>query len=157
MQTKSSSPLAADAQTQQGFIDERAPINPTDPDSSRTANEDEDEDKQDDEMSEPTQRTRTEKRKEIQTDETAKELRALLPTTDSSHASSQRPYDKTQEQPEPSSKQARTAKNGVETLQDVSYLFQKRHCGHQRNGFLQVGMAGMRKGTKKKVLNKKDR
>ena len=43
-QTKSSSPLAADAQTQQGFIDERAPLNPTAVDPSRTANEDEDED-----------------------------------------------------------------------------------------------------------------
>ena len=44
-QTKSSSPLAADAQTQQGFIDERAPLhNPTVADPSRTADEDEDED-----------------------------------------------------------------------------------------------------------------
>ena len=53
--TKSSSPLATDAQTQQGFLDERAPINPTVADSS------------DDEMSEPT--ARIAKRKEIQTDE----------------------------------------------------------------------------------------
>ena len=41
---------------------------------------------------------------------------------------------KTQEQLELSSKQARTAKKGVETLQDVPYLFQKGHCEHQRNG-----------------------
>ena len=34
-QTKGSSPLATDAHTQQGFIDERAPINPTLADSSR--------------------------------------------------------------------------------------------------------------------------
>ena len=49
-QTKSSSPLAADAQTQQDFIDERAPLhNPTAADPSRTAEEDEDEDERDDE------------------------------------------------------------------------------------------------------------
>ena len=51
---------------------------------------------------------------------------------------------------------ARTAKKGVETLQDYSYLFQKRHCEHRRNGFLQVRMAGMQKSNKKKVLKKKD-
>ena len=50
-QTKSSSPLATDAQTQQGVIDERVPIKPTVADSSRNANEGEDEDEQDDEMS----------------------------------------------------------------------------------------------------------
>ena len=55
-QTTGSSPLATDAQTQQGFIDERAPIKPT------VASECEDEDEQDDEMSEL---TRTEKRKDI--------------------------------------------------------------------------------------------
>ena len=59
-QAKSSSPLTADAQTQQGFIDERCPLNPTVSDPSRNANEDEDEDERDDEMSEPTQLTRTE-------------------------------------------------------------------------------------------------
>ena len=74
-QTKNSSPLATDAQTQQGFIDERAPLNPTVADPSRTVNEDEDEDGRDDEMSEPIQMTRTEKRKDFQMDETAKELR----------------------------------------------------------------------------------
>ena len=108
------------------------------------ANEGKDEDEQDDEMSEPPQLTRTEKRKEIQMDETAKELRAMLPATDSSLASSLRP-DETQEQLERSSKQARTVMKGVETLQDVSYLFQKGHCEQQRNGFPQVKMAGMRK------------
>ena len=90
-QTKGSSPLAADAQTQHGFIDERAPLNLTAADSSRNGNVDEYEDERDDEMSEPTQLTRTEKAKEIQTDKTAKELRAPLPTADSSHASSLRP------------------------------------------------------------------
>ena len=72
-QTKSSSPLAADAQTQQGFIDERASLhNPTVADASRTADEDVDEDERDDEISEPTQITKAGKRKEIQMDETAK-------------------------------------------------------------------------------------
>ena len=50
-QTKSSTPLAADAQTQKGFIDERTSFDiPTITDPSRTAD-----DEQDDEMSEPTQ------------------------------------------------------------------------------------------------------
>ena len=62
-QTKSSSPLATDAQIQQGFIDERASLNPTVADPSRTVNEDEDEDERDDEMSELTQMSRAEKRK----------------------------------------------------------------------------------------------
>ena len=62
-------------------------------------------------MSERTQTKKTEKRNEFQTDETAKELRALLPITDSAHASSLRPSDKTQEQPDRASKQARTAKS----------------------------------------------
>ena len=109
-QTKSSSPLTTDVQTQQGFIDERAPLNPTVADPSRTVNEDEDEDERDDEMSEePTQITRTEKRKDFQMDETAKESQAPLPIADSSHASSSRPSDESQEQLERSSKQARTA------------------------------------------------
>ena len=46
-------------------------------------------------------------------------------------------------------------KTGVETLQDVSFLYQKGHCEHQRNGFLQVRMAGMRQNNKKKLLKKK--
>ena len=155
-QTKSASLLATEAQRQQGFIDERAPINPTVADLSQTATEDEDEDERDDEMSEPTQTTRTEKRKEIRSDETAKESREPLPITDPSQPSLLKPSDETQEQLERSSKQARTAKKGLETLQDVSYLFQKGHCELQRNGFLQVRMAGMRKGNKKKVLKKMD-
>ena len=58
-QTKSSSPLAVDVQTQQGFIDERAALHsPKVADPLRTADEDLDEDKRDDEMSEPTQMTR---------------------------------------------------------------------------------------------------
>ena len=144
-QTKGSSPLAADAQTQQGFIDERAPLNPTVADSSRNATEDEDEDERDDEMSEPTQLTRSEKRREVQKDEAANELRALLLVTDSSLASSLGPSDETQEQLERSSKPARTARKGVETLQDVSKLFLKGHCEHQGNGSFQVRLAGMRK------------
>ena len=130
-QTKSSTPLAADAQTQHGFIDERTPL----ADPSRTVNDD-----QDDEMSEPTQTTSAEKRK---VDETAKELRA---------PSSSRPADETHEQLTRSTKQARTAKKGVETLQDVSFLFQKGHCEHQRNGFLQVRMAGMRKKQQEETV-----
>ena len=154
--TQRSSPLVPDTQTQQGFIDERAPLNLTTVDPSRAADEGEDEDEQDDKMSEPIQTRKTEKRKDFQTDETAKELRASLPVTGSSHASSLIPSDKMQEQPERSSKLARTAKKGVEALQDVSYLFQKGHCEQQRNGFLQVRMAGMRRSNKKKVLKKKD-
>ena len=76
-------------------------------------------------MSEPTQITSAEKRKKIQTDETAKESRASLPIAISSHASSLRLADETQEQLARSSKQARTTKLGVETLQDVSFLVQK--------------------------------
>ena len=78
-------------QIQEGFIDERAPLNPTTLDPSRTADECEDEDEWDDEMSEPTQTKKAEKRKEFQTDEIAKELRASSPMTDSSHVSSLRP------------------------------------------------------------------
>ena len=110
-QTKSSSPLAADAQTQNGFINEHVPLHkPTVADPSRTADEDEDEDQRDDEMPEPTQITSAEKRKKIQTDETAKELRARLPKAASLYASSLRPSDETQEQFVRSSKQARTKK-----------------------------------------------
>ena len=103
---------------QQGFIDERASLDiSTFADPSRTADGE-----QDDEVSEPTQMTRAEKRK---ADETAKELRASLPIAGSSHASSLRLDDETQEQLVRSAKQARTTKTGVETLQDVSYLSKK--------------------------------
>ena len=44
----------------------------------------------------------------------------------------------------------------VEVLKDVSFLFQKANCEHQRNGFRQVRMAGMRKCAKKKMLKQKD-
>ena len=65
MQTKSSTPLAADAQTQQGFIDERASLDiPTVAYPSRPAD-----DEQDNEMSELTQMTSAEMRK---VDETVK-------------------------------------------------------------------------------------
>ena len=50
-QTNTSSPLAADAQTQHGFIDERVSLhNPKVADSIRTTDEDVDEDERDDEM-----------------------------------------------------------------------------------------------------------
>ena len=153
--TKSSSLLATDTQIQQGFIDERAPLSPTTVDPSRSAGEGEDEDEQNDEMSESIQTKQTEKRKGFQTDETARELRALLPITDSSHASPLRLSGRMQEQPERSSKQPRTARTGVEVLQDVSYMFQKEHCAHQRHGFLQLRIAGVRKSNKK-VLKQKD-
>ena len=68
-------------------------------------------------------------------DERAKELRALLPKAGSSLASSLRRSEEMQEQVERSSKQARTAKKGVEALQDVSYLLQKGHYEHRGNGF----------------------
>ena len=100
--------------------------------------------------------TRAEERNGTQTHETAKELRAPLPTAASPLASSLRLSDETQEQLVRSPNQARTAKKGVETLQDVSYLFQKGHSERQRHGFIQVRMAGMRKSKKKKVLKKKD-
>ena len=87
-----------------------APLQIADP--SRTANEDEDEDERDDEMSDPTQITRTEKRKEIQTDETAKALRAPLLVADSSQASSLRLSDETQEQLVRSSKAGQNCKEG---------------------------------------------
>ena len=133
-QTKSSSPLATDIQ--QGFIDERAPLNPTTVDPSRTADEGEDEDERDDEMSDTTQKTnKSEKRKEFQTDETAKELQASLPTAASSHASSRRPSDETQEQPERSSKQARTAKKGVEALHDGWYALKQHEESAQEEGW----------------------
>ena len=134
-QTKGSSPLA--------IIDERAPINPTVADSSRSADEDEDEDVRNDEMSEPSQITMAEKRKKIQMDETTKDIRVLLLLADSSLASSLRLSDETQEQLVRSSKQASTVKKGVETLQDVSYLFLKGQCEQQRNGFLQERKAGV--------------
>ena len=153
-QTKSSSPLAADAQTKQGFINERASLhNPTVADQSRTADEDVDEDERDDEMSEPTQMTNAEKRK---ANEAAEGLRASLPIAASPHARSLRLDDETREQLVHSAKQSRTTKTGVETLQDVSYLYQKGHCEHQRNGFLRVRMVGMRQSNKKKLLKKKD-
>ena len=80
-QTKSCSPLAADAETPQGFIDERASLLiPTGLGSTRLA-----EDERDDEMSELTQITRAEKRKEIHTDGSVKELQASVLIIASSH------------------------------------------------------------------------
>ena len=97
--------------------------------------------------------TSAEKRK---VDETAKELRASLPKTTSPHANSLRHDDETHEHLTGSVKQARTTKTEVETLQDVSFLNQKRHCEHQRKGFLQVRMAGVRQINKKELVKKKD-
>ena len=107
-------------------------------------------------MSEPTRTTSAEKRQEIHKDESARALRASLPITASSHSSSPRPDEETQEQLIRSAKQARNTKTGVETLQDVSLLFPKGHCEHQRNGFVQVRMASMRRSNKKRLLKKKD-
>ena len=73
-------------------------------------------------MSETTLATRTEKRKEIQTDITEKELRAVLLVTDPSRTSLLEPSEESHGQLERSSKQARTAEKGLETLQGVSYL-----------------------------------
>ena len=122
--------------TQQGFVVERASLNPTV--TGPTQNVDED-DERDDEMS-----ARSGKRKEIQTDTTAKELRAVVPVTNPSQPSLLKPFEETQGELERSSKQARTTEKELETLQDISYMLQKGLCGHQRNGFLQVGMVGMR-------------
>ena len=83
-QTKGSSLLATDAQTQQGFIDERGPINPTVADSSRNANEGEDEDGKTTRCQSQHERRKQKSGKEIQMDDTAKELRAPLPTADPS-------------------------------------------------------------------------
>ena len=105
------------------------------------------------EMAEPTHMTSAEKRA---VNETAKELRASLPITTSSHVSSLRLDDETHEQLTRSVKQTRTTKAEFETLQDVSFQFQKGHCDHQRNGFLQVRMVGMRQSNNKKQLKKKD-
>ena len=104
-------------------------------------------------MSEPTQMTSAEKRK---VDETAKELRAPLPITAPPYASSLRSDDETHGQLTRSAKQVRTTKTEIEALQDVSFLLQKDHCEHQRHGFLQVRMAGMRKSIRKELLKKKD-
>ena len=92
-------------------------------------------------MSEPTQTMNAEKRK---VDETAKELRAPLPITTSSHASSSRLDDDTHEQPTCSTKQARITKTRAEAPQDVSFLF------------LQARMAGMRNGNEERMLMMKD-
>ena len=73
-QTKSSTSLAADAQTQQCFIDEDTSVDIREAADSSRVNEDE----QDDEMSESTRITSAEKRKEIHMDESTKELRTLL-------------------------------------------------------------------------------
>ena len=111
IQTTGSTSLATEAQTQQGFLDERASI----ADPSRTVDDD-----QDDGMAEPTQTMRAEKRK---MDETAKELRALLPITTFSHASSTRPEDETHEQLARFTIQARIARMSAEASQDVSSMF----------------------------------
>ena len=94
-QRRSTSPLATNVQTQQGFVDERASLNPTITGSIQYVDEDDDDaDERDDEMSGTTQVTRSEKRKEIQTDTTAKELRAVLPETDPSQSSLLNPLKK---------------------------------------------------------------
>ena len=87
-------------------------------------------------------------------DESAKELRASMSITASSHASSSRPDDEKQEQLVRSAKESRTTKTAVQALQDVSSPFQKGPYEHQRNDFLQLRTAGMRGSNKKKLLEK---
>ena len=103
---------------------------------SRTVDDD-----RDDEMSEPTQTMNAEKRK---VNETAKESRAPLPITTSSHTSSSRFDDETHGQFTRSTKQARIKKTRAEAPQDVSFLF------------LQARMADMRGGNEERMLMKKD-
>ena len=86
----------------------------------------------------------------------ATESRASLPITASSRASSPRLDHETQEQLGSSAQSARSTKTGVEMLRNVSFLFQIWYCEHQRNGFLQVRMAGVRQSSKNKLLKKKD-
>ena len=94
-QTRGTSPLATNVQTPQGFVDERASLNPTISGSIQNVDEDDDDDdERDDEMSGTTQVTRSEKRKEIQTDTTAKESRAVLSMTDPSQSSLLNPLKK---------------------------------------------------------------
>ena len=82
-------------------------------------------------MLEPTQLTRTEKRKEIQMDEAAQELQAMLLVTDSSLASSLSPSDETQEQLERSSRQARTARKELRRYK-MSHICSKRNIANIR-------------------------
>ena len=109
--TKDFTPLATETQTQHDFIDEHFSF----ADPSRFVNDD-----QDDEMPEPTQTTRAEKRK---VDETAKELRTLVPLISFSQESSTRPESETHEQLTQSTIQARIARTRAEALQDVSSMF----------------------------------
>ena len=121
-QTKGSTHLATEAQTQRGFIEEHTPL----AEQSRTVDDD-----RDDEMPEPTQTMNAEKRK---VDETAKELRALLSITTSSHASSSRPDDETHEQLTRSTRQARITKTRAEAPQDVPFLFLQARMADMRGG-----------------------
>ena len=77
-QTKSSSPLATDAQVQQGFIDERAPLNTMTVDPSRTVDKGEDEDERDDDMSEPTQTTENRKAKRVSDGRNSKRVTGIV-------------------------------------------------------------------------------
>ena len=94
---------------------------PTVADPSQTAGEDMDEDERDDEMPEPTRFTSAEKRKKIQTDENAYELRVPLPLLRHMRVH----YDLLMEHKNSSyafAKQARTRGKGVAMLQDVFFL-----------------------------------
>ena len=126
-QTKGSTPLATEAQTQRGFIEEHIPL----AEPPRTVDDD-----RDDEMPEPTQTMNAEKRK---VDDTAKALRAPLPTATSSHASSSRLDDETHEQLTCSTKQVRITRTRAEAPLDVSFLF------------LQARMADMRGGNEERM------
>ena len=77
-------------------------------------------------------------------DATAKQLRAPLPITASSHAIPSRSDDETHEQLSRSTEQARITKTRAEASQDVSFLF------------LQARMAGTRRSILERMLMKKD-
>ena len=85
-------------------------------------------------------------------------MNETMPIASSSHASSLRFDDETQEhlrrflqnEPEPQRRELKRFKY-------ISFLFQKGHCEHLRNGFLQVVMAGMRQSNRMILLKKKRR
>ena len=121
-QTKVSTPLATEAQTQRSSIEEHTPLE----EPSRTVDDD-----RDDEMSEPTQTMNAEKRK---VDGTAEELRGPSPITTSSHASSSRLDGETHEQLSRSTKQARVTKSKAEAPQDASFLLLLARMADMRGG-----------------------
>ena len=132
------------AQTQQGFIVERNSFDiPGIGGPSRTLDDD-----QDDEVSESTEMTSAGNSKRI-TGITAHnhcEMRVrydlMMKHMDSSHVRRNRP--------EPQRQRLKHFKTSLFCSK------KKDHCQYQRNGFLQVRMAGMRRSNGKKLLKKKD-